>query len=64
MYFYIKKIKMLKPNCRKCIYFFITWDKNFPYGCNALNFKSKQLPSIDVLKSSGFDCLKFIQKKE
>ncbi|MFH0736021.1 MAG: uracil-DNA glycosylase [bacterium] len=55
---------MNKPNCKKCKYFFITWDKNFPYGCHALGFKSKQLPSSEVLKSSGFDCLKFLPKKE
>lgn len=48
-----------KINCSTCKYFFITWDKKFPYGCKALNFKTKNLPSIDVKIFSGFDCLKY-----
>lgn len=48
-----------KINCRTCKFFFITWDKKFPYGCKALNFKTRNLPSIEVKNSSGFDCLKY-----
>jgi len=50
-------------DCRKCLHFYITWDNKFPYGCKALNFKSKNIPSIDVKISSGIDCLKFEIKK-
>lgn len=50
-------------NCFKCKNFAITWDKNKPYGCNALGFKSKRLPSIEVYKSSGHKCLLFTPKR-
>jgi len=53
---------MKNVNCKNCKYFFITWDKNFPYGCKALAFKSKQIPSFEVKQSSGFECLKFSPK--
>lgn len=48
-----------KIDCMKCQYFYITWDQKFPRGCKLLNFKSKQMPSIEVLQSSGSACLKF-----
>lgn len=28
--------------CVRCAYFYITWEKKFPYGCKAMKFKSKQ----------------------
>jgi hypothetical protein len=49
-------------NCFKGKFFSITWDKDKPYGCNALGFKSKRLPSIEVYKSSGQKCMLFIAK--
>ncbi len=49
-------------NCRKCRYFYITWDKKFPYGCKAIGFKSPKLPSIEVKLTSGIDCTKFKPK--
>jgi hypothetical protein len=51
-----------KIDCMKCRYFYITWDKNFPRGCKFFNFKTKQMPSIDVIRSSGEACLKFEPK--
>jgi len=33
-----------------------------PYGCKAHGFKSKQLPSLVVAKSSGIECLMFKPK--
>lgn len=50
-------------NCFKCQYFRVTWDQNNPRGCAAYQFKSKQLPSIVVKKSSGIDCMQFSPKK-
>jgi len=50
-------------NCRKCNNYFITWDKKFPYGCKALNFKTTRLPSIDVKINSGLPCMLFKEKK-
>jgi len=42
--------------CQKCIYYFVTWEKNKPHGCKAYNFKSLQLPSLVVKQSSGISC--------
>jgi hypothetical protein len=50
-------------DCRKCRHYYVTWDKNYPHGCKAMKFKSKQLPSIDVRISSHRECL-LISKKE
>ncbi|RPG32675.1 MAG: uracil-DNA glycosylase [Gammaproteobacteria bacterium TMED92] len=54
-----------RPNsvtCWQCRHFQTSWDKNFPYLCKSLNFKSKLLPSIEVKQSSGKDCLSFQAK--
>jgi len=50
-------------NCAKCEYYYITWDQNKPHGCRAYGFKSKKMPSIVVLKSSGEPCQLFELKK-
>lgn len=50
-------------NCRNCIYFYITWDRNFPNGCKLYGFKSKQMPNILVYQSSGSRCTSFKSKK-
>ncbi|ACO03732.1 MAG TPA: uracil-DNA glycosylase [Persephonella sp.] len=49
-------------NCYRCKHFFITWDRNFPYGCRAYNFKSRSLPSFEVRSASGKECLSFEEK--
>lgn len=54
---------MKTPICKNCKHFYITWDPKFPYGCKALQFKSKVLPSIEVRKHSGFECLKYDPKE-
>jgi hypothetical protein len=46
-------------DCRKCRYFYVTWEKSTPYGCKAQGFKSAKLPSLVVLASSGSQCLLF-----
>jgi hypothetical protein len=56
-------MKKENVNCRKCINYFITWDKKFPYGCKALNFKTNRLPSVDVKINSGLQCMLFKEKK-
>ena len=50
--------------CHYCKYFFITWDADHPYGCNAMNFKGKQIPSTVVLKTSGKRCMLFKSKEK
>ncbi len=51
-------------DCRKCKHFEITWDRNFPYGCKAMGFKTAFLPSVEVHKASGLACLKFEMKSK
>lgn len=48
-----------RVSCFNCIHFYITWDKEFPRGCKALSFKSRQMPSAVVFGSSGMECQKF-----
>jgi hypothetical protein len=46
-------------------HYYVTWDKNFPHGCRAMDFKSLQVPSVVVQSSTqGKDCLLFKQKIE
>ncbi len=49
-------------DCRKCVHFFVTWEKNCPYGCKAYGFKGPQIPSIVVKTTSGESCNFFKQR--
>jgi hypothetical protein len=49
-------------DCKKCIYYHVTWDRKFPYGCKALQFKTARLPSLEVFAASGVPCLRFEKK--
>ena len=46
-------------HCRHCVHYYITHDARFPYGCRAMDFKSKRLPLQDVRDSTGRDCVTF-----
>jgi hypothetical protein len=50
-------------DCKKCIHFYITWDKDYPRGCRAMGFKCKEIPSAMVYQASGVECLRFEEKK-
>ena len=50
-------------NCRRCVHFFITWQKSHPYGCRAMGFKGPQIPSLTVFQNSGSPCLHFQEKE-
>jgi hypothetical protein len=51
---------MSKPiDCHRCKHYYVTWDKQFPHGCRAMKFKSKEFPSRVVVSSSGIPCLLF-----
>ena len=52
-----------KLTCFQCGYFYITWEKNFPYGCKAMGFKSKKIPMKAVYENSGTECLSFSPKQ-
>jgi len=44
------------PNCMRCSHHVITHETGFRYQCNALGFKSAQLPCKVVQESSGMPC--------
>ncbi|KAB3524441.1 uracil-DNA glycosylase [Alkaliphilus serpentinus] len=49
-------------NCNKCKYFYITWEAYQPKGCHYFGFKSKKLPSLVVLETSGKECQAYRSK--
>ncbi len=53
---------MKRINCRRCIYYFVTWEASKPHGCKSYGFKSPQIPSLVVFQSSGIDCHMFKEK--
>lgn len=53
-----------KTDCFKCVHFYVTWDRNFPYGCRALGFKTRNNPAVEVLEASGKECLSYMEKTE
>jgi hypothetical protein len=52
------------PNvkCIHCKHYYVTWDKQHPYGCKRLGFKAAIEPALVVLRASGHRCLAFAQK--
>ncbi|MCD1258333.1 uracil-DNA glycosylase [Paenibacillus athensensis] len=52
-----------KINCLSCKHFYVTWDPQFPRGCKAYGFKTKHLPSAEVLSSTGKPCLSYEDKR-
>ena len=54
---------MKRVNCGACKHYYVTWDPKFPKGCRAFQFKTSNLPSMEVFRSSGEACLKFEDKR-
>lgn len=54
---------MQRINCRRCAFYFVTWEKNQPHGCKAYGFKSQFTPSQVVKQSSGLECQYFTPKR-
>jgi hypothetical protein len=52
-----------KVDCFHCVHFAITWEPAHPRACKLFGFKSKKLPSIAVLESSGEPCVGFERKR-
>ncbi|MGP1560550.1 MAG: uracil-DNA glycosylase [Helicobacteraceae bacterium] len=50
---------MERIDCRKCKFFYVTWQPATPYGCKAYGFKSRLLPSLAVRQNSGANCTLF-----
>lgn len=53
-----------KISCYKCKYLKITWQPQTPYACQALGFKSRYIPSLEVFKNSGIECQSYSPKEE
>jgi len=53
---------MERINCRRCHYYYVTWEAKQPHGCKAYGFKSAQIPSMVVQRSSGSKCSLFTPK--
>ena len=54
--------KSTPANCLACRHFYITYEPSHPYGCRALAFKAKEMPSKVVYASSGLECQAFAPK--
>ncbi len=52
-----------RVDCFRCRHFYITWDRSFPRGCRVLEFRSRELPCLVVLNTSGIECQMFSPKK-
>jgi hypothetical protein len=50
-------------SCARCAHYYITWDKEFPYGCKSYGFKTREEPRYVVKKMSDQECLLFEEKK-
>ena len=50
------------PNCFECRHMAITWDMRMPYGCKLMGFRSKVIPSLEVLRTDGRSCGGFSPK--
>ncbi len=51
-----------RPQCRNCVYYYVTWDPSRPHGCRAMGFKANRRPSQVVYESSGMPCQAYEQK--
>ncbi|MFP4058029.1 MAG: uracil-DNA glycosylase [Candidatus Brocadiia bacterium] len=53
---------MAGPNCHRCRFFSVTWDRRLRYACRAFGFRSARIPSIVVRETSGHECSLFQPK--
>jgi hypothetical protein len=49
-------------NCWQCRHLATSWDPALPYLCKLMGFKSKMLPSIQILQVDGRPCQGFDAK--
>ena len=50
------------PNCWQCRHFAVSHVPAAPYACRAMGFKSRLLPSLEVLRTDGHFCRAFEAK--
>jgi len=53
-----------KIDCYNCVHFAVTWEPKHPRSCKLFGFKTAQLPSMAVEKSSGEPCVGFQRKPD
>lgn len=53
-----------RVNCFHCRHFVITWEPKHPKACSFYEFKSSELPSLTVFKSTGTHCMAFERKEK
>ena len=49
-------------NCNLCAHLATSWDPRLPYSCRLYGFKSRAMPSVEVLRLDGEPCLGFAAK--
>lgn len=52
-----------QPDCRRCQHFAVSWDPAVPYLCRGFGFKSRSLPSWEVLQADGHPCRLFAARQ-
>ena len=50
-----------RTSCRGCMHFFVTHDRQRPWGCRKFGFKGKSLPALVVFQSTGMHCAYYQQ---
>lgn len=50
------------PNCWQCRHFAVSWDPQLPYSCRLMGFKSRVVPSLEVLRADGSRCRGFMAR--
>jgi len=48
----------------RCRHHVITHEMPFPYACQAMGFKSAQLPCREVLANAGMPCQLFVERRK
>ena len=56
------KVKKMIISCAKCSHYFVTHQKERPWGCRKFGFKSKILPNLLVKSSTGMECAYYSEK--
>ena len=54
-----RRTEACRPDCFRCKDFHVTYDRDFPYGCRKMAFKSRRLPALEVSSATGEACVSF-----
>jgi hypothetical protein len=47
------------PNCLMCRHFLVTWEPDYPRGCEVFGIKTRNMPSSEVFAATGTHCPAF-----